>query len=231
MIVYSNISDSFYKFRMICLKHSHYTLWYVPSSELTYVDILLSKPWFEMRTFFLHTVMGWHVCVCVVTRGAAGGGGAAVVTSNACHIGACGIQVSKIGFFLSTRKKNSIVGRLHGREVACSASDHQESYCELFFCRAVSSNSPQHVLLVHFSMYMCTKVARWGDKTHPIVGTILAKYLLDCHVIALTLHQERKHMIGADLMQLNLLSHHYRSHRFRKHNILTQCWMNVRPAW
>ena len=51
----------------------------------------------------------------------------------------------------------SIVGSLHDREVACSASDRQGSNFEFCVWRAVSSQSshhPQEVLLAQFSLYV-----------------------------------------------------------------------------
>ena len=54
--------------------------------------------------------------------------------------------------------KLSIVGSLHDREVACSASDRQGSNFESCVWRTVSSHHPQEVLLPSLA-YMCTKVA------------------------------------------------------------------------
>ena len=53
--------------------------------------------------------------------------------------------------------KVSIVGSLHGREVACSASDLQGSDFESCVWRTVSSQSSHHhqdVLLAQFSLYV-----------------------------------------------------------------------------
>ena len=53
--------------------------------------------------------------------------------------------------------KLSIVGSLRDREVACSASDRQDSNFESCVWRAVSSHSshhPQEVLLAQFSLYV-----------------------------------------------------------------------------
>ena len=53
--------------------------------------------------------------------------------------------------------KLSIVGGLHDREVACSASDRQASNFESRFWRAVSSHSSHHlqeVLLAQISLYV-----------------------------------------------------------------------------
>ena len=52
---------------------------------------------------------------------------------------------------------DSIVGSLRDREVACSASDHQDSNFESCVWRTVSSHSSHHsqeVLLAQFSPYM-----------------------------------------------------------------------------
>ena len=50
--------------------------------------------------------------------------------------------------------KLSIVGSLHDREVACSASDLQGLNLESCVWRAVSSHHPQKVLLAQFSLYV-----------------------------------------------------------------------------
>ena len=60
-------------------------------------------------------------------------------------------------FLPHPRVKVSIVGSLHDREVACSASDRQGSNFESCVWRTVSSQSshhPQEVLLAQFSLYV-----------------------------------------------------------------------------
>ena len=60
-------------------------------------------------------------------------------------------------FLPHPRVKVSIVGSLHDREVACSASDRQGSNFESCVWRTVSSQSshhPQEVLLSQFSLYV-----------------------------------------------------------------------------
>ena len=60
-------------------------------------------------------------------------------------------------FLPHPRVKVSIVGSLRDREVACSASDRQDSNFESCVWREVSSQSshhPQEVLLAQFSLYV-----------------------------------------------------------------------------
>ena len=60
-------------------------------------------------------------------------------------------------FLLHPLVKLSIVGSLHDREVACSASDLKGSNFESCVWRALSSHSshhPQEVLLAQFSLYV-----------------------------------------------------------------------------
>ena len=60
-------------------------------------------------------------------------------------------------FLPHPRVKVSIVGSLHDREVACSASDRQGTNFESCVWRTVSSQSshhPQEVLLAQFSLYV-----------------------------------------------------------------------------
>ena len=67
-----------------------------------------------------------------------------------------GLKETKM-FLPHPRVKVSIVGSLRDREVACSASDHQDSNFESFVWRTVSSQSshhPQEVLLAQFSLYV-----------------------------------------------------------------------------
>ena len=66
------------------------------------------------------------------------------------------MQSSQEGIF-HPLVKLSIVGSLRDREVACSASDRQDSNFESFVWRTVSSHSshhPQDVLLAQFSLYV-----------------------------------------------------------------------------
>ena len=57
-------------------------------------------------------------------------------------------------FLPHPRVKVSIVGSLHDREVACSASDRQGSNFESCVWRTVSSHHTQEVLLAQFSLYV-----------------------------------------------------------------------------
>ena len=93
-----------------------------------------------------------------------GGGGPRVVVSTAAfHArvrgsvpGLGGLKETKM-FLPHPRVKVSIVGSLHDREVACSASDRQGSNFESCVWRTVSSQSshqPQEVLLAQFSLYV-----------------------------------------------------------------------------
>ena len=64
-----------------------------------------------------------------------------------------GLKETKV-FLPHPRVKVSIVGSLHDREVACSASDRQGSNFESCVWRTVSSHHPQEVLLAQFSLYV-----------------------------------------------------------------------------
>ena len=67
-----------------------------------------------------------------------------------------GLKETKM-FLPHPRVKDSIVGGLRDREVACSASDRQGSNFESCVWRTVSSQSshhPQEVLLAQFSLYV-----------------------------------------------------------------------------
>ena len=67
-----------------------------------------------------------------------------------------GLKETKM-FLPHPRVKVSIVGSLRDREVACSASDRQDSNFESCVWRKVSSQSshhPQEVLLAQFSLYV-----------------------------------------------------------------------------
>ena len=92
-----------------------------------------------------------------------GGGPRVVVSTAAFHArvrgsvpGLGGLKETQM-FLPHPRVKVSIVGSLHDREVACSASDRQGSNFESCVWRAVSSQSfhhPQEVLLAQFSLYV-----------------------------------------------------------------------------
>ena len=67
-----------------------------------------------------------------------------------------GLKETKL-FLPHPRVKDSIVGSVRDREVACSASDRQGSNFESCVWRTVSSQSshhPQEVLLAQFSLYV-----------------------------------------------------------------------------
>ena len=67
-----------------------------------------------------------------------------------------GLKETKL-FLPHPRVKDSIVGNLRDREVACSASDRQGSNFESCVWRTVSSQSshhPQEVILAQFSLYV-----------------------------------------------------------------------------
>ena len=90
-----------------------------------------------------------------------GGGPRVVVSTAAFHArvrgpGLGGLKETKL-FLPHPRVKDSIVGSLRDREVACSASDRQGSNFESCVWRTVSSQSshhPQEVLLAQFSLYV-----------------------------------------------------------------------------
>ena len=92
-----------------------------------------------------------------------GGGPSVVVSTAALHArvrgsvpGLGGLKETKM-FLPHPRVKVSIVGSLRDREVACSASDRQDSNFESCVWRTVSSQSshhPQEVLLAQFSLYV-----------------------------------------------------------------------------
>ena len=91
------------------------------------------------------------------------GGPMVVVSTAAFHArvrgsvpGLGGLKETKM-FLPHPRVKVSILGSLRDREVACSASDRQDSNFESCVWRAVSSQSshhPQEVLLAQFSLYV-----------------------------------------------------------------------------
>ena len=99
----------------------------------------------------------------VIPRGRVGGGPRVVVSTAAFHArvrgsvpGLGGLKETKL-FLPHPRVKDSIVGSLRDREVACSASDRQGSNFESCVWRTVSSQSshhPQEVLLAQFSLYV-----------------------------------------------------------------------------
>ena len=92
-----------------------------------------------------------------------GGGPRVVVSTAAFHArvrgsvpGLGGLKETKM-FLPHLRVKVSIVGSLRDREVACSASDRQDSNFESCVWRTVSSQSshhPQEDLLVQFRLYV-----------------------------------------------------------------------------
>ena len=91
-----------------------------------------------------------------------GGGPRVVVSTAAFHarvrgsVPGLGLKETNM-FFPHPRVKVSIVGSLRDREVACSASDRQDSNLESCVWRTVSSQSshhPQEVLLAQFSLYV-----------------------------------------------------------------------------
>ena len=92
-----------------------------------------------------------------------GGGPRVVVSTAAFHAivrgsvpGLGGLKETKM-FLPHPRVKVSIVGSLHDREVACSASDRQGPNFESCVWRTVSSQSShqsQEVLLAQFSLYV-----------------------------------------------------------------------------
>ena len=95
--------------------------------------------------------------------GYGGGGPWVVVRTAASHArvrgsvpGLGGLKETKM-FLPHPRVKVSIVGSLCNREVACSASDRQDSNFESYVWRTVSSQSshhPQEVLMAQFSLYV-----------------------------------------------------------------------------
>ena len=92
-----------------------------------------------------------------------GGGPRVVVSTAAFHArvwgsvpGLGGLKKTKM-FLPHPRVKVCIVGSLRDREVACSASDRQDSNFESCVWRPVSCHSshhPQEVLLAQFSLYV-----------------------------------------------------------------------------
>ena len=92
-----------------------------------------------------------------------GGGPRVVVSTAAFHAtvrgsfpGLGGLKGTKM-FLPHPFVKLSIVGSLRDREVACSASDLQDSNFKSYVWRAVSSHPshhPQEVLLAQFSLYV-----------------------------------------------------------------------------
>ena len=108
----------------------------------------------------------FHCCFlqgCIFFKQLEGGGPRVVVSTAAFHArvrgsvpGLGGLKETKM-FLPHPRVKVSIVGSLHDREVACSASDRQGSNFESCVWRTVSSQSshhPQEVLLAQFSLYV-----------------------------------------------------------------------------
>ena len=101
--------------------------------------------------------------ICPSSLGPSGGGPRVVVSTAAFHArvrgsvpGLGGLKETKM-FLPHPSVKDSIVGSLRDREVACSASDRQGSNFESCVWRTVSSQSshhPQEVLLAQFSLYV-----------------------------------------------------------------------------
>ena len=94
-----------------------------------------------------------------LSYGLEGGGPRVVVSTAAFHArvrgsvpGLGGLKETKM-FLPHQRVKFSIVGSLHDREVACSASDRQGSNFESWVS-SQSSHYPQEVLPAQFSLYV-----------------------------------------------------------------------------
>ena len=110
-----------------------------------------------------------------------GGGPRVVVSTAAFHArvrgsvpGLGGLKETKM-FLPHPRVKVNIVGSLHDREVACSASDRQGSNFGSCVWRTVSSQSslhPQEVLLAQFSLYV-HKGGLKADSFHFICQVIM----------------------------------------------------------
>ena len=108
-----------------------------------------------------------------------GGGLRGVVSTAAFHArvrgsvpGLGGLKETKM-FISHPRVKLSIVGSLRDREVACLASDRQDSNFESCVWRTVSSHSshhPQEALLAQFSLYV-HKGGLKPDSFHFVEGT------------------------------------------------------------
>ena len=114
------------------------------------------------------------------------GGGPRVVVSTADFLarvrgsvpGLGGLKETKM-FLPHPRVKDSIVGSLRDREVACPASDRQGSNFESCVWRTVSSQSSHHsqeVLLAQFSLYV-HKGGLKPDSFHFISMSTLYEYL------------------------------------------------------
>ena len=118
--------------------------------------------------------------------GVVGGGPRVVVSTAAFHArvrgsvpGLGGLKETKM-FLTHPRVKLSIVGSLRDREVACSASDLQDSNFESCVWGTVSSHSshhPQDVLLAQFSLYV-HKGGLKPDSFHFLLGWWVDSWLL-----------------------------------------------------
>ena len=111
---------------------------------------------------FCHCIVSKHHVFSIISSLRNMGGGPRVVVSTAAfHArvrssvpGLGGLKETKM-FLPHPRVKVNIVGSLHDREVACSASDRQGSNFGSCVWRTVSSQSshhPQEVLLAQFSL-------------------------------------------------------------------------------
>ena len=112
-----------------------------------------------------------------------------------------GLKETKM-FLPHPRVKVSIVGSLHDREVACSASDRQGSNFESCVWRTVSSQSshhPQEVLLAQFSQYV-HKGGLKPDSFH----FLLLKETLISKIKRLTEHLLQRHFFNGVLLSLTL---------------------------
>ena len=140
------------------------------------------------------------------------GGGPRVVVSTAAFKarvrgsvpGLGGLKETKL-FLPHPRVKVSIVGSLRDREVACSASDRQDSNFESCVRRTVSSQSshhPQEVLLAQFSLY----VHKGGLKPDSFHLLSLKASILDFNLnqIGLVLLRYIVSYIGTDLVNLKI---------------------------
>ena len=118
--------------------------------------------WQIILTRFLVEVC-WFINIALPVIFDEGGGPRVVVSTAAFHArvrvsvpGLGGLKETKM-FLPHPRVKVSIVGSFRDREVACSASDRQDSNFESCVWRTVSSQSshhPQEVLLAQFSLYV-----------------------------------------------------------------------------
>ena len=110
----------------------------------------------------MQTVLSQRALFVGTSRHQTGGGPRVVVSTAAFHArvrgsvpGHGGLKETKL-FLPHPRVKVSIVGSLRDREVACSASDRQDSNFEFCVWRTVSSQSSHHPqeVLAQFSLYV-----------------------------------------------------------------------------